>query len=47
MVLIPVKVETETQGNIIGVKSNLNMESARLKGGEDNPVQLKILYTTF
>ena len=47
VVLIPVKVETDTQGNIIGVKSNLNMESARLKGGEDNPVQLKILYTTF
>ena len=47
VVLIPVKTETDSQNSIIGVKSNLDMESSRLKGGEKEPIKLQILYTTF
>lgn len=46
VVLIPVKTETDSSGNIIGVKSNLDMESACLIGG-DTPLKLQVLYTTF
>lgn len=47
VVLIPVKTEIDSNKSIIGVKSNLNMESARLIGGENTPLKLQILYTTF
>lgn len=47
VVLIPVKVDTDSSGNIIGVKSNLNMESACLKGGEKDKIKMQVLYTTF
>ena len=47
VVLIPVKPETDSSDNIIGVKSNLDMESTRLIGGENNPIKLQVLYTTF
>ena len=47
VVLIPVKTETDSSGNIIGVKSNLDMESACLMGGESTPLRMQILYTTF
>lgn len=47
VVLIPVKPETDSSDNIIGVKSNLDMESSRLVGGENNPIKLQVLYTTF
>lgn len=47
VVLVPVKVETDRQGNIIGLKSNLDMESAMLKGGKNTPIQMRVLYTTF
>ena len=47
VVLIPVMVDTDSQRNIIGIKSNLNMESARLKGGKEDPVKMRVLYTTF
>ncbi|MBQ8887921.1 MAG: DUF4270 domain-containing protein [Bacteroidaceae bacterium] len=48
VVLIPVKVETDSNSSIISIKSNLDMESARLKiGTEDNPLTLQVLYTTF
>ena len=48
VVLIPVKTETDSGGTTItGIKSNLDMESAYLKGGEKNPLKLYLLYTTF
>ena len=47
VVLIPVKVETDSNNDIIGLKSNLDMESSRLVGGEKNPLKMQILYTTF
>ena len=47
VVLIPVKVETDSQGNVIGLKSNLDMESSRLIGGEKTPLKMQILYTKF
>lgn len=46
VVLIPVKTETDSNGNIIGIKSNLDMESACLVGG-DTPLKLQVLFTTF
>lgn len=47
VVLIPVKVEMDASSNITGVKSNLDMESACLKGGEKDKIQMQVLYTTF
>lgn len=47
VVLIPVKTETDSNGNIIGIKSNLDMEGACLAGGEKTPLKLQVLYTTF
>ena len=47
VVLIPVKTETDSNGTIIGLKSNLDMESACLMGGENHPLKMQILYTTF
>ena len=47
VVLIPVKTETDSNGSIIGLKSNLDMESACLVGGDKNPIKMQILYTTF
>ena len=47
VVLIPVKVDTDSSGNIIGVKSNLDMESASLRGGEKDKIKMQVLYTTF
>ena len=47
VVLIPVKTETDSNGTIIGLKSNLDMESASLMGGENHPLKMQILYTTF
>ena len=47
IVLIPVKTEMDSNDNIISIKSNLDMESACLVGGEKNPIKIQILYTTF
>ena len=48
VVLIPVKAEYDSSGETItGLKSNLDMESACLVGGENNPLKIQILYTTF
>ena len=47
VVLIPVKTETDSNGNVIGIKSNLDMESACLVGGEKTPIKMQVLYTTF
>ena len=47
VVLIPVKTEKDSNGTIIGLKSNLDMESSCLVGGENNPLKMQVLYTTF
>ena len=47
VVLIPVKTEIDSQKSIIGIKSNLDMESASLKGGEKDLIKMQVLYTTF
>ena len=47
VVLIPVKVETDSNGNIISIRSNLDMESSRLVGGEKDKLTMQVLYTTF
>ena len=47
VVLIPVKTETDSNGTIIGLMSNLDMESTCLVGGENNPIEMQILYTKF
>ena len=47
VVLIPVKTETDSNGSVIGLKSNLDMESACLVGGDKNPIKMQILYTKF
>lgn len=49
VILIPVKVNQDSNGNIIGVQNALDMESAKLKGGTKagNELNMQILYTTF
>ena len=48
VVILPVKPQRDSQGNVIGAQNNLDMESARLKGGlNGEELDLKILYTTF
>ena len=47
VVLIPVETEVDSSGNIIGVKNNLQMQSASLVGGESSPIEMQVLFTTF
>ena len=47
VVLIPVKTQMDSQGNIIGIKNNLDMESARLVGGEKTKIKVQVLHTKF
>ena len=47
VVLIPVRTETDSSGNIIGIKNSLDMASSCLVGGEGNPLEIQVLYTTF
>lgn len=47
VVLIPVITETDSNGSIIGIKSNLSMESACLVGGEKSPLKMQVLFTSF
>lgn len=49
VVLIPVKVDFDTNNSIIGVSNNLDMESAELKGGTraGNELKMQIIYTKF
>lgn len=49
VVLIPVKIETDSNGSVISIRSNLDMESARLMGGKSqkDKITMQILYTTF
>ena len=47
VMLIPVTTETDTEGNIIGVSHDMEINAARLFGGEDSEEELKIeiIYT--
>lgn len=49
VVLIPVKVDFDTNNSIIGVSNNLGIESAELKGGTKagNELKMQVLYTKF
>lgn len=47
VVLIPVTTETDSSGNIIGIKNSLNIASSCLIGGENHPLEIQILYTKF
>ena len=47
VVLIPIKTDTDSNGSITGVKSNLDMSSACLVGGDKDPIKLQILFTKF
>lgn len=49
VVLIPVVTTTDTSGNIITIRHNLNLTSARLMGGhnEENKLQVRITYSKF
>ena len=46
MVLIPVKTETDSQGNTIGLSHDLEVNSARLVGGEEGEkISMEVIYT--
>lgn len=47
VVLIPVRIETDTNGNIISIRNDLDLGSTRLRGGEKDKISMQILYTTF
>lgn len=46
LVLIPVETETDSQGNIIGLSHDLEVNSARLIGGEEGEtLEVEVIYT--
>ena len=46
LVLIPVKTETDSQSNIIGLSHDLEVNSARLVGGENgDKLKIEVIYT--
>lgn len=46
MVLIPVKTETDSQGNTIGLSHDLEVNSAKLIGGEKGEkIKMEVIYT--
>lgn len=46
VVLIPVTTETDTEGNIIGVSHDMEVNAARLFGGEDGKkLKMEVIYT--
>lgn len=46
MVLIPVKTETDSQGNTIGLSHDLEVNSAKLMGGEEGKkIKMEVIYT--
>ena len=47
VVLIPIKTEIDSNGTVTSIKSNLDMESTCLMGGENSPLKMQILFTTF
>ena len=47
VVLIPVKIDTDSNGSVISIRSNLDMESSKLMGGKKDKISMQVLYTTF
>ncbi len=47
VVLIPVEVETDSNGNYTSIKNSLKMQSASMVGGSNHPIKMQVLYTTF
>jgi hypothetical protein len=47
VVLIPVNIETDTSGNVISIRNELDLGSTRLMGGEKDKLTMQVLYTTF
>ena len=47
VVLIPVNIETDTNGSVISIRNDLDLGSTRLMGGEKDKITLQVLYTTF
>lgn len=47
VVLIPVEVGTDDNNNIISVTNDMSLGSARLVGGEHNPIKIQIIYSSF
>lgn len=53
LLLVPVTTESDSQGNVIGVENDLNVNSAMLKGGKDlnnssdesQRIKMSIIYT--
>lgn len=46
LVLIPVKTETDSQGNTIGLSHDLEVNSAKLVGGQDGEkIKMEVIYT--
>ena len=47
VLLIPVESTKDSSGNIVKLNHDFSMSSARLVGGEKDPVQLEVIYTSF
>ncbi len=47
VVLVPVIAETSTMGAILSISNNFSLSSTRIKGGEENPVKLSVVYSHF
>ena len=47
VILIPVTIETDTNGNVISIRNELDLGSTRLMGGEKDKLTMQVLYTTF
>ena len=47
VVLIPVVIETDTNGNVFSIRNELDMGSTRLVGGKKDKITMQVLYTTF
>lgn len=47
VVFVPVKINVDTDGNIISVQHDLKPSYAKLKGGKKDKLELKVVYSTF
>lgn len=47
VVIIPVSVTTDDSNNILSVTNDMGLNSIRLVGGENNPVKLQVIYSSF
>lgn len=47
VVIIPVTVTTDESNNVLSVTNDMGLNSIRLVGGENNPVKLQVIYSSF